>query len=46
MEMGCAGCKCVIDRGVRVVVCADDRCCCSELPIAETARRITPPSND
>ncbi len=46
MEIGCAGCECVVDRGVRVVVCADDHCCCSELPIAETARRIEPPSND
>ena len=36
MEIGCAGCECVVERGVRVVVCADDHCCCSELPIAET----------
>ena len=44
MEMGCADCECVVDRGVRVVVCADVDCCCSELAVAETARQVEPPS--
>lgn len=29
-------------EALAVAVCADDRCCCSDLPVAETARRIEP----
>ena len=33
MEILCADCGCRVDRGVRVAVCADPRCCCAHLPI-------------
>ena len=32
MRMGCAECGCVVDRGVRLVACADLTCCCAQLP--------------
>ena len=37
VEFRCAGCACVVERGVRVVVCDDPTCCCSHLPIADGA---------
>jgi hypothetical protein len=37
VEFRCAGCACVAERGVRVVVCGDPTCCCSDLPTADRA---------
>lgn len=40
MEIACAGCGCVVDRGVIVSVCADHPiCCCGELPIRRPVER-------
>ncbi len=36
--MGCAECGCIIESGVRVVVCRDD-CCCRDVPVSEHAAR-------
>ncbi len=33
MEIRCAECGCVVDRGVRVTPCGDPECCCKELPV-------------
>lgn len=33
MEIYCAGCGCLVDRGVRVVPCHTTDCCCLGLPI-------------
>jgi hypothetical protein len=33
MEMLCAGCGCLVERGVRVVVCDDPNCCCQQVPV-------------
>ena len=33
MEIRCAGCGCVVDRGVRLAICGDPKCCCKELPV-------------
>jgi hypothetical protein len=35
MEIACAECGCVVDRGVRMIPCKDTECCCRELPIRE-----------
>ena len=32
MRMECAACGCVVDRGVRLVACANAACCCAQLP--------------
>lgn len=44
MEIICAECGCLVDRGIRLHVCGDATCCCTELAI-ETgisfATRIT-----
>lgn len=45
MEIGCADCGCVVDRGTRTAPCATpDDCCCQDLPVAEhgPARRRLP----
>ena len=36
MRMGCAECGCVIEGGLRVIVCDEDCCNCRELPVAVT----------
>ena len=33
MEMRCADCGCRVDRGERLEVCGDPRCCCHDLPV-------------
>lgn len=33
MRMGCANCGCVVEGGVRVVVCHRPDCCCGHLPV-------------
>jgi len=33
VEIRCAGCGCLVDRGVRVALCGDPECCCKELPV-------------
>jgi SnoaL-like domain len=33
MELYCAGCGCIVERGVRVVPCNSAHCCCVDLPI-------------
>ena len=38
--MGCAECGCIIEKGVRVVVCSDD-CCCRNLPVSEEASCVS-----
>ena len=35
MEMHCADCGCLVDRGVRVIPCATLECCCLHLLAAE-----------
>jgi hypothetical protein len=35
MEMCCADCGCLVDRGVRLISCDTRDCCCLDLPIAE-----------
>ena len=46
MRMRCADCDCVVEAGVRVVVCADD-CCCSGVPTApESVHRPADPVAD
>lgn len=37
VQFACAECGCVVDGGVRVVVCADDACCCANLPACDMA---------
>ena len=44
VRMGCAECGCVIESGVRVVVCSDD-CCCSDVPVSEQATRVSISAN-
>jgi hypothetical protein len=34
VSVECAGCGCVVDRGVRVELCPDPDCCCAHLPRA------------
>jgi hypothetical protein len=33
MEMYCADCGCLVERGVRIVACNTAECCCLDLPI-------------
>ena len=33
MEMYCADCGCLVERGVRIVPCNTAECCCLDLPI-------------
>lgn len=35
MEILCAECGCLVDRGVRVIACGTDACCCLDLPAAD-----------
>jgi hypothetical protein len=35
MEIYCAECGCLVDRGIRVIACASRECCCLDLPMAE-----------
>jgi hypothetical protein len=35
MEIRCAGCQCVADRGVRTSTCDDAGCCCADLPVVD-----------
>jgi hypothetical protein len=40
MEIACAGCGCVVDRGVIVEPCDNHpRCCCAELPVRDQSVR-------
>jgi hypothetical protein len=32
MELRCADCGCLVDRGVRVETCGNADCCCTDLP--------------
>jgi hypothetical protein len=34
MEMYCADCGCLVERGVRLISCDTPECCCVELPTA------------
>ena len=36
VEILCADCGCLVDRGVRVTVCGDPDCCCAHLAIHKT----------
>lgn len=44
MEIYCADCGCLVERGVRVVPCETPECCCLDLPLADpvetTAARL------
>ena len=42
--MGCADCGCVIESGVRIVICSDD-CCCRDVPASEQATLVRQPSD-
>ena len=44
VKMGCADCGCVIESGVRIVICSDD-CCCHDVPASEQATRVRQPSD-
>jgi hypothetical protein len=33
MEVYCAGCGCLVERGIRIVPCGSPQCCCRELPL-------------
>lgn len=35
MEYKCAECGCLVERGIRVLVCAEPNCCCGDLPARE-----------
>jgi len=35
VEIACADCGCLVDRGVVLVRCGDPECCCRELPEPE-----------
>jgi len=35
VEIACADCGCIIDRGVVVVPCGNRDCCCRDLPDRE-----------
>jgi ketosteroid isomerase-like protein len=35
MEIYCADCGCLVDRGVRLISCGTPECCCLDLPVAE-----------
>ena len=35
VEIACADCGCVVDRGVVLVRCGDPDCCCRDLPDGE-----------
>ncbi len=39
MRVGCAECGCVVDDGIRVVLCPNVECCCRDLPSNETPGR-------
>lgn len=41
MEMSCAECGCVVDRGIRVAVCSDPGCCCRDLPLSGRSDDVT-----
>jgi len=38
VEFKCAGCGCIVDRGVRIQSCGTTSCCCLHLPTQETVR--------
>ena len=44
MEIYCANCGCLVDRGIRLIQCDQSECCCLELaaaaPMDTTAARI------
>jgi hypothetical protein len=42
MVILCADCGCLVDRGVRITVCADPMCCCRDLPIREDGVEAVP----
>jgi SnoaL-like domain len=35
MEIYCADCGCLVDRGIRLNPCDATKCCCLELPVAD-----------
>jgi hypothetical protein len=35
VEFYCAGCGCLVERGVRLIPCEGPECCCFELPVVE-----------
>lgn len=37
VEILCADCGCLVDRGVRITVCDDVNCCCRDLPVREAS---------
>jgi hypothetical protein len=32
VKVSCAECGCVVEQGVRVVLCGEQDCCCQHLP--------------
>jgi hypothetical protein len=49
MEIYCADCGCLVERGVVIIPCGTDECCCAQLPVAEPmetmAARVRPAFN-
>jgi len=43
VQFSCAECGCVVDGGVRQVLCADAECCCAHLPACDVARVTSEP---
>jgi len=35
VEIACADCGCIVDRGAVLVRCGDPNCCCRDLPDGE-----------
>lgn len=40
MEIYCADCGCLVERGVRIIPCATEGCCCLHLPTASPMETI------
>ena len=40
MEMYCADCGCLVDRGIRMIPCDTSACCCLDLPLAHPMETV------
>jgi hypothetical protein len=40
MEIYCADCGCLVDRGIRVIACDSSECCCLDLPMVEPMQAL------
>ncbi len=46
MEMICAECGCVVDRGIRLAICHAPECCCRQLPVRRRAGGVVSTKSD